>query len=247
MPSDKSEKDIYEAAVVSVAKRLRIHEPISVMLDYSCSSVKVGYSFSSRRPKGSICVKLGAMVATLNNAELDAVLAHEFAHIQLGHTTRLGFFLLYKLARLRKGIAFGLLEKLIVLPIQLRQLLLGRRFEYAADALSSREFGGNHLATSLVKGAAFDVAIDLQFSESQHGSLNGLSVSNSCSAHLTNQSIAERIANDFYANHTFFVACSQHASRSDVASLDAPSIQQRIARLGFSWDEIERLCNFSGT
>lgn len=76
----------FDAAVFSAAQRLRLCAPVSVMLDYSYSSVNVGYAFSSRRPKGIICIKLGAMIAILNNCELAAVVGHELAHIQLGHT-----------------------------------------------------------------------------------------------------------------------------------------------------------------
>ena len=236
-------ENIYDTAC-KIAKEIGTSDPISLTTDFFNSTVRVGYNFSGHPIKRSVVVQFGAYLAVLTMRELEVVIAHEFAHIVKGHTSKNAFLALHLAQRCNNRCTKLLIENFVVGIVRLRNLMFATQREFEADKLATEKYGSGHLATALVKGAAFDLAFEEYL---QHKHIFGERISSkdlqslwqSNSSELPPNEIAMFISRTFRLRQDIFLRCSRLARAQDHSSLAFPSISKRLRRIGYSWEQAE--------
>ena len=123
----------FEASLRRIAFQIGIADPVTVSSNFGNSAVRVGYRFSGPSAVRTVDIQFGAMVSIMSMCELDALLAHEFAHVIAGHTSKLGFRALYAVHKLPSSPARSCVVNLIVATLRCKSFWLGRRQEFEAD------------------------------------------------------------------------------------------------------------------
>lgn len=242
---------IFDDSLCRIAREMGLYDPISVSCDFDHSTVRVGYSFRKRQPTRIVEMQFGAMISLLTMCEFDALIAHEFAHVVAGHTSKIGFKSLHLINRFVPKPVKPVLENVVVLTLRFKSLWLGRQHEFQADRIACAATLTLSIGSILVKGAAFDYAVcDLNC----NGRIGGFSpvfendktqAGSHCLYTLTSSEKSQLIAHTFEVNRSAFLSCSQKAKRIDKSTCTYPSDLERLRRIGLDWETAEYNCNFS--
>jgi Zn-dependent protease with chaperone function len=229
------------SSLLKVMQDLQLAYKVAVQSDYESTAISVGYQFPDDLPHPAVFVQFGLGSAVLTITEFQAVLAHEFAHIKLGHTKQTIFRCVYWLIKHRKIIGVQPALDLLVSLTGIWKLIVGRKQEFEADRIAKEVVGAEHIGRFLVRGAAFDVALENIFDANMHKDffpevdakrLHGMSL----------VELATFIAEMFRSNRDWFCFCSQRAKTADCGTMSYPSTTERLNRLELSWDELEKSC-----
>jgi heat shock protein HtpX len=126
--------------------------PLRALFVVPMARRRVGNAFAVR---GDTVIVTDVLLSRLSRREVDAVMAHEIAHLSMSHPRKLAFALSVPVATgmVALWIGGGSLTWVgpLVIPSLLVMLAVARRFEYAADA-SALELSGD--PESLIRGLA---------------------------------------------------------------------------------------------
>ncbi|MCY3004347.1 MAG: M48 family metalloprotease [Planctomycetota bacterium] len=241
----------FDASVRRIAIQIGINDPVAVSSDFENSSVRVGYSFTGRSAIRTVNIQFGAMVSILSMCELDALIAHEFAHVVAGHTSRLGFRSLHAIQKLPPSPVRTFFANLVVTTLRYKSFWLGRQREFAADKIACGKVSALSLACVLVKTAAFENAIDELWSHKTIGGYTPVFESKSIQPRsrfpngLSSLEILQVISDSFEMNIDAFRSCSKMAKQLDSSTRDHPSNHERLERIGLDWNTAEAKCVFA--
>lgn len=241
----------FEASLRRIAIQIGINDPIAVSSNFENSAVRVGYSFYGRSAIRTVDIQFGAMVSLLSMCELDALIAHEFAHVIAGHTSKLGFQSLHAVHKLPSSPARTFVVNLIVATIRCKSFWLGRRQEFEADRIACATVPPVYFANVLVKSAAFENAIDELWCQGKIGGFAPVFQSDSIQSEtrfpygLSSLEITQVISDTFEVKRDAFLLCSKIAKRLDRSTREHPSNRERLERIGLDWETVEERCVFA--
>ena len=241
----------FETSLRRIAIQIGINDPVAVSSNFENSAVRVGYSFYGRSAIRTVDIQFGAMVSLLSMCELDALIAHEFAHVIAGHTSKLGFQSLHAVHKLPSGPARTFVVNLIVATLRCKSFWLGRRQEFEADRIACANVPSVYFANVLVKSAAFENAIDELWCQGKIGGFDPVFQSDSIQTKtrfpygLSSLEITQVISDTFEVNRNAFHSCSKMAKRLDRSTREHPSNRERLERIGLDWETVEERCVFA--
>jgi Zn-dependent protease with chaperone function len=240
----------FETSLRKIANRMGLFETVSVCANFDNSAVRVGYSFCGRPQKRIVEIQFGAMASIMSMCELEAIIAHEFAHIIAGHTSKLGFRSLHAVHKLPPSPARTFIANLIVATLRCKSFWLGRKQEFLADRIACSKVPSLSFACVLVKSAAFENAIDDLWRQGKIGGYapvfesKSIQLKSRCAYGLSSLEIIQVISDTFEMNRSAFLSCSKMAKQLDGSTRDHPSNRERLERIGLEWDAAEDKCVF---